>query len=482
MFSIGKVAEKYDGLSIQLKATLWFTISGFLQRGISIISTPIFTRIMSTSEYGQFSVYTAWSGILIIPATLYLYNGVINNCFIKIEKNRDYTVAALQGLSTVSSLLFLFFVLVLQSILFPAIGLTKPVIIAMLISFIFEPCIYYWSISERFDYKYKMPVIVNMLSAILHVLVCVAAVVISDNKGEARILSYVFVTVCIGVFFWLRNIINGKCFFDKDIWLFALAFNIPLIPHFLSEVVLNQSDKIMINIFDSTSNAGIYSISYSIASLVLIFITALNASLVPWQYKSLKARDYDKMNKVSISVLLIVSGVLFLLMLFAPEAIMLLAGEKYRDSISLVPPLAVGMFFNFLQQLFVRVELYYEKKSYTVFASMASAVINVILNFIFIRIFGYQAVAYTTAFCFILVCVFHYVCYLKVCEQYAMIHRIYSPKALLGCSVIMCLIGGISLVLYKSVILRFSVACILVIACLLNRHSILNCVNKFIDK
>lgn len=478
MNKVKTLLKKYDDSSEQLKATLWFTISGFLQRGISIISTPIFTRIMSTEEYGQFSVFTAWSGILIIPATLYLYNGVINNCFIKIEKERDYTVAALQGLSTISALVFIILALALKSVLFPAIGLSETIILAMLISFIFEPCMYYWSISERFDYRYKMPVIVNVLSAALHVLVCVFVVLASSNKGEARILSYITVTVCIGILFWIRNFKRGKCFFDKNIWKFALAFNIPLIPHFLSEVVLNQSDKIMINMFDSTANAGVYSISYSIASLILIFITALNASLVPWQYKALKARDYNGMSNVSIIVLIIVSVLLFCLMLFAPEAIMILAGSKYKDSISLVPPLAVGMFFNFLQQLFIRVELYYEKKSYTVFASMASAVVNIILNYFFINIYGYKAVAYTTAFCFILVCIFHYFCYLKVCNKYANIEKIYSPKVLLICSLTMCLMGGVSLFLYGSVWLRITMICILVAICIIKRESIMDNIGK----
>lgn len=478
MNKVKTLLKKYNDSSVQLKATLWFTISGFLQRGIGIISTPIFTRIMSTEEYGQFSVFTAWSGILIIPATLYLYNGVINNCFIKIEKERDYIVAALQGLSTISALVFIIITLALKPILFPAIGLSQTVIVTMLISFIFEPCMYYWSISERFDYQYKMPVIVNILSATLHVLVCVCVVLASKNKGEARILSYITVTVFIGFLFWIRNFKRGKCFFDKNIWEFALAFNIPLIPHFLSEVVLNQSDKIMINMFDSTSNAGIYSISYSIASLILIFITALNASLVPWQYKALKARNYNGMSNVSIIVLIFVSVVLFCLMLFAPEAIMILAGSKYKDSISLVPPLAVGMFFNFLQQLFIRVELYYEKKSYTVFASMVSAVVNIILNYLFINLYGYKAVAYTTAFCFILVCAFHYFCYLKVCNRYAGVKKIYSSKALLICSFIMCLMGGASLILYRNIWLRIATICILVAICITKRKSIIDNIRR----
>lgn len=471
--TISKLKDKYDKLSVQVKATLWFTISGFLQRGASIISTPIFTRIMTTTEYGQFSVYNAWNNVLIIFGTLYLYNGVINNCFVKIEKNRDYTIAALQGLSTVSALLFFLLCYIIRPILFPAIGLPHTVIYFMLFSFIFAPSIYYWSISERFDYHYKKPVIANIISAFTSVIISLICVLLSTNKGEARILSYIAVLVIIGIFFYIRNIYFGKCFYDKEIWKFALAFNLPLIPHFLSEVVLNQSDKIMINMFDSTSNAGIYGVAYSIASLVTIFITALNASLVPWQYKALKNKKYKDMNRVSFIVLSAVTLVLFALMLFAPEAIYILASSKYSDSINLVPPLAVGLFFNFLQQLFIRVELYYEKKSYTVYSSISAAILNIILNYIFMKMFGYQAVAYVTAFCYIVVCVFHYFCYLKICRSYTDVECIYDPKMLLLISGIMIVIGIVSLLLYPYTIVRYIIICVIAGVAFINKNKLI---------
>ena len=45
------ITSKYRSLSVQAKAALWFTICSFLQKGISFITVPIFTRLMSTEEY-----------------------------------------------------------------------------------------------------------------------------------------------------------------------------------------------------------------------------------------------------------------------------------------------------------------------------------------------------------------------------------------------------------------------------------------------
>ena len=63
---------KYKNLPVQMKASFWFLICAFLQKGISAISTPIFTRIMTPAEYGQYGVFNSWYGIVTIIVGLSL--------------------------------------------------------------------------------------------------------------------------------------------------------------------------------------------------------------------------------------------------------------------------------------------------------------------------------------------------------------------------------------------------------------------------
>lgn len=46
--------EKYCSLPTLTKASLWFLVCSFIQKGISVISTPIFTRLLTPEEYGLF--------------------------------------------------------------------------------------------------------------------------------------------------------------------------------------------------------------------------------------------------------------------------------------------------------------------------------------------------------------------------------------------------------------------------------------------
>lgn len=74
MSRMNKLLVKYRSIPVQVKASLWFLICAFLQKGISFITTPIFTRLLSTSEYGQYNVFNSWMNIIIVIVTLNLFS------------------------------------------------------------------------------------------------------------------------------------------------------------------------------------------------------------------------------------------------------------------------------------------------------------------------------------------------------------------------------------------------------------------------
>ena len=81
-----KILEKYKNLPMQVKASFWFLICAFLEKGISIITTPIYTRLFNTAEYGEYSVFTSWLGIMTIFVSLNLFSGVFSQGLVKFER------------------------------------------------------------------------------------------------------------------------------------------------------------------------------------------------------------------------------------------------------------------------------------------------------------------------------------------------------------------------------------------------------------
>ncbi len=471
---ISKVINKYKGLSAPVKASLWFAVCSFFQKGISFITTPIFTRLLTTEQYGVFSVYNSWYSIISIIATLNLSAGVYNNCVTKYPNDREKVTSSLQGLSTtVTALLF---VVYLAGMEFwnNLLELSSLFIMLMFLELIFVPAYSFWTVGQRYDYKYRGVVFVTAIIAVGSPVVGIVAVLSTDYKAEARVVSYVLVQVVVGLFFYMHNFRRGKKFFSKEYWTFALKFNLPLIPHYLSMTVLNQADRIMISRMVSNSAAAIYSIAYSVSTIMSLVTTAINSSFVPYTYKALKDENYTGIRKHSTLLLILIGGVSLITMAFGPEIVWIVGGSEYYEAIWVIPPIAASVYFTFLYPLFANIEFYYEKTVGIMIASCCGAGANVILNYIFIKIFDYYAAGYTTLFCYILFVVAHYFFQKRILvREVHMKEDIYDMKLIIAISVFE-LVAMVGLIFtYKYTLLRYFVISILCVIAIVNHKKII---------
>ena len=104
-----KYLDKYKMLPNTVKATLWFTVCSFFQKGIQFITVPLFTRLLTVEQYGQFSIYQTWLSLLIIVGTFNLSNDVSINGLNRFETDKNKFISSMQGLS--SLITFLIFIL-----------------------------------------------------------------------------------------------------------------------------------------------------------------------------------------------------------------------------------------------------------------------------------------------------------------------------------------------------------------------------------
>ncbi len=81
--------KKYKNLSIMAKASFWAFVANIIQRGISILATPVFTRILTTEEYAQYTLYQSWHDIFIIFTSLNVFNYAAYTAMIKFEDDKD---------------------------------------------------------------------------------------------------------------------------------------------------------------------------------------------------------------------------------------------------------------------------------------------------------------------------------------------------------------------------------------------------------
>ena len=76
---IKKLINKYKVMSEDVKCSIYYIICNLFQKGIAFVTVPIFTRVMSTEQYGQFSVFQSWIQIFIIFKYIYYFNNSMSS-------------------------------------------------------------------------------------------------------------------------------------------------------------------------------------------------------------------------------------------------------------------------------------------------------------------------------------------------------------------------------------------------------------------
>ena len=203
----------------------------------------------------------------------------------------------------------------------------------------------------------------------------------------------------------------------------GLPFSVPIIFHGISQVILSQFDRIMIRDINGDAAAGIYSFGYTIFSINVTF-NSLDSVWTTWFYDKMNKGEKDTIHKYSSMYILTILCLCIVVMLITPELVIVLGSHKYIDAQYCTIPIVASGFFVFLYTLPVSVEYYHEKTKSIAVATMIAALVNIVLNYIFINKYGYVAAAYTTLFTYILYFIFHYFLAKRIEGNYVFSNRI----------------------------------------------------------
>ena len=461
---IRRAINKYKSLSSGVKAGLWFTLCNMIQKGISFIVMPIFTRIMPQADYGIYSTYTSWYNFLMIFTSLRLSYYVFSKGMVKYEEDRDEFVVSLQSLSTTATVVIFLFYLMFRDAANSFLGLSTSLMVCMFVHMFFEPSVEYWTARKRFEYDYKKVVFVSLGIAIINPLLGIVMVLGTDNAVFARALSTTIAVSVFGLALYIVIIRKGNKLFSLKYWKYALAFNIPLIPHFLSSTALSQADRVMIRNLVGPESTAIYSVAYSLGMVTLLFSQAIQQALLPWQYTKIKNKNYRNLPEIATITMVIIAAINIAFIAFAPEVVRIVAPVSYGEAIWAMPPVCSAVFFMYLFNMFANIEYYFEETKYVAVASILAALVNIGLNWLFIPAFGYVAAGYTTLVCYILLAISHYICMKKITKKHGFEVEVYDTKAILLVSFGMIVLLAVMMAVYDMVVVRY---CVIAIICLI---------------
>ena len=125
-----------------------------------------------------------------------------------------------------------------------------------------------------------------------------------------------------------------------------------------------------------------------------------------------------------------------------------------------MPPIAAGVFLTSVSNMYSNLLIYHKKTNYIMYSSTIAAIVNLILNFICINIFGYMAAAYTTLVAYIVLAGAQVIFARKVHLEETGNKSVYNDKAVLFMAILTIIAALFGLVLYRYTVLRYTLICI----------------------
>jgi len=388
------------------KAGIVYLFGNLLTKFIAFITVPIFTRLMTTTEYGLVNTYMSWVSILSLLIGLSLGNS-IRSAYIDYKNNLNEYISSMFFLSFINMLFVSILTFLVSTNIFKSIDSTLLVLCLIQSYSTFILATVEMKYMVMFEYKKKtaISVLPNIIAPILAIVLLFS---ISYQRVFLRIIPHVFVTLIIATVYFFSYVFKGRKLVNFEYWKYALRFSIPLVFHGLSATVLATSDRTMITALRSASETGVYSIVYNLSMIAMVATKSLESVWIPWFNDKMEKGEKELINKTAKQYIEIALIIMLSILMIGPELLKLLAPEEYWGGTSLIAPILFASFLIFLYSISVDLEYYFKSTKIIAINTVIAAIVNILLNFIFIPKYGMYAAAYTTVIAYLIMFIIHY--------------------------------------------------------------------------
>ena len=442
-----------------LRSGIGYTLGNVLIKGINFLTLPIFSRLLSPEEFGVYNVFASYDLILFVVLGLALHASIQSANLEYRGKINSYT-ASISLFYVINGLVALGVALLFRNALGDLMGLPPAAVSLLVLSSFSGAVITLYNTRISLDYSYGKYLLVSACSSVLNIALSLGLMltVFDGNRLMGRIIGASIPTFAISLVLLGNFFRKAKPQFSKTYWKFGLKYSLPIVPQGISQMLLNQCDRIMIRSMVSDAAAGLYSLAGNIKLVLVIITDSVTTAWTTWFYAQMDKGDKGAIQKRATQLLMLFFIFTAGLMALSPELVQLLGGAKYDQSKYVAVPLVLDAFALFLYNLAVPGQYYAKKTTYIMYGTIAAAVVNIALNYIFIQRFGFIAAAYTTLASYLLFAAVHYCISGKLLKFFVV-----PVGKLLGVCGAVAILAAWNLLFLDSIILRWGVCAVVVI-------------------
>lgn len=331
---------------LAFKAGFWYTASTFLARAVAIITTPIFARLLSVSDYGEFSNFANWAAILLLITSAELHT-TLSRAYYDFKDVYDDYISSVTILGIgITTVLYLVFLLGDQYIS-KIVSIPKQYVHLLFLFLLVTACRMIFYARERTLYRYKTVAFITFISFFIPTLISVFLVYLfpTEKPLSVRLYGFYLSASIIGVYCAISLFVKSRVF-RLRYCRYALALSIPLLVHYMAATLLKSTNIIVTKSILGAGAAAIISIAGSTTHVFTILSQALTGALTTWLMDNLELGKKVTVKKGTFYYALLLAVVVLSAILIAPEIVYILGGDKYVASVTLIPGL---IFASYLQ-------------------------------------------------------------------------------------------------------------------------------------
>ena len=395
------------------KDTIIFAIGEILPKILSFVLLPVFTQYLLPSDYGIIGYINAVISLLPVLVTFSLASFLIRFYFdMNSENDRRNLFGNVFVFISISNISFFIFGLLFfpRIIDFFQLNISwNPYFKIAFITFFLEvfsiiPVVRFRVKEQAFNF-----VLINFSKVFLQYVLILILIVFYDYGLLGYYYGSLLPLIPMTIIYFILTFRFININFNFNQIKVGLNYAVPLMVSAITFMLLNYSDRFILERYISLSTLGLYNIAFTIAFSLNIIIMSGYKAIEPEIFKRFNQNSFEEfINKSKSIYFFILYFFALTISIFSYELITILAPESYIDAAKYIPILMISVLMTGQNVIWGGI-LTAEKKTKiigkgTVFGTL----INILMNIIFIPKYGVYGAALTSAFSFMVVNIYYY--------------------------------------------------------------------------
>lgn len=390
-----------------VRSSLLFLLFQLGARVLAFLTTPIFTRLLTPTEYALTPLYFTWQAILGALVTLELTGSVLLTVMASRRRDMDALLASTHTLCTLSLLLFLLVYLLLGEAIDRFTGLSRSLTLLLFLHTFASLSLTLFSAKAKFLYRPERTLPLMFATSVLGPVLGIFLVSYTPLRAEGRVIGIALATTLAAIPLIGCLYKDGKCRIARAPLGELLGRGLPLLPHYLGLTVLAEMGRVFVSRADTPEALAKLGVAGTLAHAITMLIGAINSAFFPWVLRRLRGKEEARVKTMSRAVLFTVLTGALTVGLLAPETLALLAPSAYAEAGRAILPLLYTTIPSFLYTLYAGVTLYRRRTLPMTVATLCATLSALGLHLLLVPKYSFVGAAWATAIGYTLLALLH---------------------------------------------------------------------------